>query len=38
MNDNPCDENRAKIDDFIAIFGSIDRPNLGDFGDMGIVT
>ncbi len=25
MNDNPCDENRAKIDDFIAIFGPINR-------------
>ena len=30
-----CLENRAKIDDFIAILGPINRANRGDFGEMG---
>jgi hypothetical protein len=32
---NSCNENHAKIDDFIATSGLINRPTLGDFDDMG---
>ncbi len=32
---NSCNKNHAKIDDFIATSGLINRPTLGDFDDMG---